>query len=857
MYQFKVNGKEVQTERDMSLMKFLREELGMTSVKNGCAEGTCGTCSVLIDGKLMKACVQKTSKLEGKSIDTLEGFSALEKKIYAYAFDICGAVQCGFCTPGMLVATKALLDVNPSPSREECTQAIRGNICRCTGYVKIIDAMLMTADLLKKGEAPEEFQETGVGRPVLKVDGRSKALGAPLYVDDMSLPGMIYGKALRTPAPRALIKSIDIEEAKKVEGIVGIILAQDVPGTINCGHLVRDWPALIRAEETTRYVGDSLALVAGETEEAVEEALKQIKVDYEELTPITSPMEAMAPDAPPLHEKGNLLSFQQLKRGNAEEALANSRYIAEYHFETPFTEHAFLEPECAIANPTGEGVEVITSDQGVFDDRREIANLLGIAHEQVRIKAAYVGGGFGGKEDMSVQHHAALLAYLLKRPVKVRLSRQESLMVHPKRHPMYMDFKLGCDENGTLTGLHARIISDTGAYASLGGPVLQRACTHAAGPYNYQNVDIEGRAYYTNNVPAGAFRGFGVTQSLFALESCLNDLARQANLDGWEIRRRNALKPGDEMPNGQIADESTAYLETLEAVKDEFYRYEQDEAHYVGIASALKNAGIGVGIPDIGRCIVEVQGDEVYVGSSASDMGQGIHTVMKQIFCETTGFPGSRVTVGRPDTDKTPNSGTTTASRQTVFTGEATRMAALEFKKALEAAGGDLSALSGQSFLGEYSFASDAMGSDKPNPVSHVAYGYAAQLVILDNDGKVIKVVSAHDMGRAINRTGVEGQIEGGVVMGLGYALTEDFKTVNSRPQVKFGTLGLLRSTQIPEIVPVLIEKNKNELAYGSKGIGEIVVIPSAPACQNAYFKKDGIFRTSLPLENTFYRKAK
>lgn len=856
MYQFKVNGNPVQTERDVDLMTFLRETLGLASVKNGCGEGTCGACSVLVDGRLVKACVQKTSKMDGKSIDTLEGFSKLEKEIYAYAFDKAGAVQCGFCTPGMLVATKALLDVNPDPDRDACTQAIRGNICRCTGYVKIIDAMLLTAKLLRLGQLPEDEAHAGVGKNVRKVDARAKALGEPVYTDDIQLPGMLHAKALRTPAPRALINALDVSAARQAPGIAAVFLAEDIPGEVNCGHLVKDWPALIRVGETTRYVGDSLALVVGETEDAVRDALKLIRVDYEELTPVTSPTEAMADGAPLIHEKGNLLSTQKLQRGDADKAIRESKYVAEYHFETPFTEHAFLEPECAVAYPLEDGVEVITSDQGVYDDRREIAGLLGLDPEKVRIKAAYVGGGFGGKEDMSVQHHAALCAWLLKKPVKVRLSRAESLIVHPKRHPMYMDFKLGCDETGKLTGLIARIDSDTGAYASLGGPVLQRACTHAAGPYNYQDVDIQGRAWYTNNVPCGAFRGFGVTQSIFALECCLNDLARQTGLDGWEIRRRNALEPGDVMPNGQIADDSTAYREALEALKDDFYRYETDPNYHVGIASALKNAGLGVGVPDTGRAIVRVEDGIVHLGSSASDMGQGIHTVMKQIFCETTGLPADKVLVGKPDTHRTPNAGTTTASRQTVFTGEATRRAALDFKIALDEAG-SLEELNGQTFLGEYSFASDPMGSDKANPVSHVAYGYAAQLVILDDQGKVVKVVSAHDMGRAINPQGVEGQIEGGVVMGLGYALTEDFKTVNARPQVKFGTLGLLRSTQIPEIVPILVEKNQAELSYGSKGIGEITVIPSAPACQNAYFKKDGRFRTTLPLEDTFYRKAK
>ena len=861
MYSFKVNGKEIHTEKDISLMKFLREELNLVSVKNGCSEGFCGTCSVLLDGRLMKSCVLKTSKLEGKSVHTLEGFSPLEKNVYAHAFEKMGAVQCGFCTPGMIVAAKALIDAKPNPTREECSAAIKGNICRCTGYVKIVDAMMYAAELIRTGTDPLRIDagrpvDSGVYRDVIKVDAKAKALGEGVYVDDLKMDGMLYGKALRTKYPRARVLSIDTSAASALPGVAAVLTAGDIPGLRNCGHLVKDWPAMIMAGEETRYVGDSVALVAAESEDILQQALDLIKVDYEELTPISDPFEALKEDAPKLHDKGNLLSFQQLKRGDAETALKNSQYTVKYSFSTPWTEHAFLEPECALAYPMADGVEVITSDQGVYDDRREIASLLGIDAEKVRIRAAYVGGGFGGKEDMSVQHHAGLLAYVLKQPVKVRLTRAESLIVHPKRHPMFMDFELGCDDKGHLTGLKARIVSDTGAYASLGGPVLQRACTHAAGPYNYQNVDIEGRAAYTNNVPCGAFRGFGVTQSLFAMESCLNALAAKAGLDPWEMRRRNALKPGDIMPNGQIADDTTAYLETLEAVKSDYYKYLNDDNYYVGIASALKNAGLGVGVPDTGRCELQVIDGVVHIRSSASDMGQGIHTVMLQVFCQTTGLTAADALVEKPDTALTPNSGTTTASRQTVFTGEAVRLASLDLKAALGETGA-LSALNGRKFFGEYAFKSDPMGSDKPNPVSHVAYGYATQVFVLDRAGKVVKVIAAHDMGRAINPKGTEGQIEGGVVMGLGYALTETFRNENSVPKFKFATLGLFRSTEVPEIETRLIQASENDLSYGAKGIGEIVVVPAAPALQNAYFQKDGVFRTSLPLEDTFYRKKK
>ena len=575
-----------------------------------------------------------------------------------------------------------------------------------------------------------------------------------------------------------------------------------------------------------------------------------MKVEYEELEGLFTIEEAMADGAPLIHSKpNNVLVREVLKRGDYEGALLNSKYKVTNVYETPATEHAYLEPESALAMPDGNGgIEIHTSSQSVYDEQREIARLLGLEKDQVRVKSAYVGGGFGGKEDMSVQHHAALLAYVLKKPVQVTLSRQESINVSTKRHPMKIEMTTCCDENGILTGMKCKIYADTGAYASLGGPVLQRACTHAAGPYNYQNIDIEGMAVYTNNPVGGAFRGFGVTQSAFAIESNINQLAELIGISPWEMRYRNAIRPGQVLPNGQIADEGTALVETLEAVKEEYFNNE-----IVGIACAMKNSGVGVGLPDIGRCRLTVQDGKVRIRTSAACIGQGMGTVCMQILCETTGLTTDKIVVDSPDTGITPNSGTTTASRQTVFTGEATRVASLELKKQLETK--TLEELEGWDYEGQYSGITDKMGSDKPNPVSHVAYGYATQIVILDKDGKVQKVTAAHDIGHAINPKALEGQIEGGVVMGLGYGLTEIMPVEKGIPKVKFGTLGLFRATNIPEIKTVIVEKNKAELAYGAKGVGEIVVIPTAPALQNAYFKYDGEFRTSLPLQKTAYKR--
>jgi len=854
MYLLNVNGKDYQVEKDKSLMDFLRDDLGLISVKNGCNEGACGACSVLMDGKAVRSCVLKVSKCQGKKIITVEGLSDREKEVYSYAFARSGAVQCGFCTPGLIIGAKALIDKNNNPTLEEVKKSIRSNICRCTGYSKIEEAILMAAEILRNNqEIPKEEEEIGIGRDIIRGDARKKALGQARYADDIVVEGMVYGKAIRPPYARCRVLSINKEKALKLDGVIGVYTAEDIPGERYIGHLKQDWPVLIAVGETTRYIGDAICLVVAETKEILEEACKLVEIEYEKLEPVTSPREAAAKDAPLIHDDGNLLSRQQLKRGNVEEAFKKAAYISEHTYFTPFTEHAFLEPECAIGIPDDDGVLVITGGQGIYDEYREITRMLGLEPGKVRIQSAYVGGGFGGKEDMSVQHHAALLAYLTKRPVKVKLTRQESINVHPKRHAMEIYMKVACDEKGKLLGMKARIISDTGAYASLGGPVLQRACTHAAGPYNYQNIDIVGEAYYTNNPPAGAFRGFGVSQSCFAMECALNELAEMVGISPWEIRYINAIRPGQVLPNGQIADEGTALVETLEAVKEIYEEASRDENKYVGIACAMKNTGLGVGVPDIGRCNLKVEGGIVKIQSSAADMGQGIQGVLKQVVCEVTGLLSNRVFVEMPDTKYTPNSGTTTASRQTVFAGEAARLAALKLKEALKTK--SLEELEGEEFKGEYSFVSDPMGSDKPNPVSHVAYSYATQVVILNKEGIVEKVLAAHDVGRAINPTAVTGQIEGGVVMSLGYALTEDFPLKDGVPQAKFGTLGLFRATEAPEIECILVEKNPPDLAFGAKGIGEIASIPCAPAVQNAYFKKDGKFRVRLPLEDTAYRK--
>ena len=851
MVAFYVNNQLYQVEGDSKLLPFLRDVCKCKSVKDGCSEGACGTCHVLIDGKPTKACIPTLSRLDGKHILTVEGLSDEEKELYAYAFAEAGAVQCGFCIPGMVICTKALLDVNDNPTRQDAAYALRNNICRCTGYKKIIDAVLIAARIKREGKGvPKKEFTWKLGERVHRVDAREKTLGYGEYVDDMEVEGMIYASAVRARYPRARVLSIDTAAARALAGVVGVYTAADIPGSVKVGHLVKDWDTMIPVGECTRYLGDAVAIVAAETKEALEEAKKLVQVEYQVLPFVSSPYEAMKEDAPKLHEGGNLLAHKHASRGNADAAIAASKYVYTEKFTTPYTEHAFLEPECAIAMPYEDGVLIYSSDQGTYDTQHECAGMLGLPNEKVRVVNKLVGGGFGGKEDVSVQHHAALVAWLARRPVKVKLTRQESIVIHPKRHPMDMEFTVGCDENGIIQGVKATVISDTGAYASLGGPVLERACTHAAGPYNYQNFEIDGKAYYTNNPPAGAFRGFGVTQTCFGMEMMLTKLAEMVGISPWEIRYRNAIRPGQELPNGQIVDQSTGLAETLEAVKDVF-----ESSPYAGIACAMKNAGVGVGIPDTGRVILGVTGGKLHIRSGASCIGQGLGTVLVQMVVEQTGLNRQDIVYDAANTVNAPDSGTTSGSRQTLVTGEAARRACELLNKDL--AGHTLAELEGREYYGEYLAKTDPLGADVPNPVSHVAYGYATQVCILGEDGKMQKIVAAHDVGRAVNPLSVEGQIEGGVVMSAGFALTEQYALKDCVPMSKYGTLGLFRAHQAPEVESIIVEKPGLNVACGAIGIGEITSIPTAPAIAGAYYRLDGKYRTSLPLTETPYGRKK
>ena len=916
-YRLLINGEEHVTCENKSILRYLRDDLHLTSVKDGCSEGACGTCTVIVDDRAVKSCVLTTKLAVGHTITTIEGLSEEEREAFVYAFGTAGAVQCGFCIPGMVLAGAALIRRCPDPTSTQIAEAIRGNVCRCTGYKRIIVGIKKAAAVLRGEEtidpSIEAGESYGVGEQIFRTDVRAKVLGTGQYPDDLDerdFPGLTIASAVRSKYPRARVVSIDTEKARALPGVVGVLTAADVPVN-QVGHLIQDWDVMIAEGDITRCVGDAIALVVAKDRKTLERAKKLVKVEYEELEPVRNIDEAAAPDAPIIHDsfnafgnhvvlKNNICQQRHVTRGDAKAALAASAYTVTDTFVTPFTEHAFLEPECAVAAPYKNGVKIWSTDQGAYDTRKECAHMLGwdAEPERVVVQTMFVGGGFGGKEDVSIQHLAALAAYKLNVPVKCFLTREESLAFHPKRHYMRGTFTLGCDESGHFTGMDCEINFDTGAYASLCGPVLERACTHSVGPYKYQNTDIRGYGYYTNNPPAGAFRGFGVCQSEFALESLIDVLAEKVGIDPWQIRYINAIEPGAVLPNGQIADCSTALKETLEAVKDAYYAH----PGRAGIACAMKNAGVGVGLPDKGRCNIRVENGVAVVYAATSDIGQGCNTVFTQDVAEACGLPRRCIANGECSTENAPDSGTTSGSRQTVVTGEAVRGAAFLLRDAMLAyergeevpqgqvrAGGDgktfhfedgreyavpaeeltpgharvaadpvaaLAALEGREFYYEYFEPTDKLGADVPNAKSHICYGFATHVCILDDDGRAVEFYAAHDSGRVINPIAIQGQIEGGVLMGMGYALTEDFPLKDCVPQAKYGELGLFRADAIPEIHAIYVERDEQlPVAYGGKGIGEIATIPAAPAVQNAYRAFDGKLRPELPMRDTFYTR--
>ena len=642
-------------------------------------------------------------------------------------------------------------------------------------------------------------------------------------------------------------------------GVVAVVTAADVPGDRVVGLISHDWPVFVAEGETTRFVGDVLAAVAARTRRQARAAAALVEVEYDVLEPTVDPFAALAPGAPAIHARGNLLETSVVRRGDAAAALATAAHVVRERFTTSAVEHAFLEPEACLAAPgAGPGeptLRLFSQGQGAWDDRRQVASLLGLPEEAVRVTQVATGGAFGGKEDLSVQGQAALLARVTGLPVLLSLARHESLRLHPKRHAITLDYEVGCDADGRLVAVRARIVGDTGAYASVGAKVLERAAGHACGAYRVPNVDVEARTVYTNNPPAGAFRGFGVPQATFAMDGCLDRLAERVGLDGWEIRWRNALRTGDRFGTGQLLGPGVGLEKTLLAVRDAYRG-----ARVAGIACGAKNVGIGNGMVERGRAILRPEADgTLTLWHSWTEMGQGVHTVFAQIVAEEVGVHPEAVRV-LVDTEQELDTGETTASRATTLGGQAVADAARRLRAALDAMrpGGLPQDLAGREFAGEFVVDwTTALGEGVTDPVTHLAYGWATQVVILDDEGRLARVVAAQDVGRVMNPTLLEGQVEGGVHMGLGMALTEAFVTEGGVPvSDTLKSLGIIPAASMPPVEVIAIEEAQPEGPYGAKGAGEAVLVPTPAAVAGALHAFDGRWRAALPMRDSAAARA-
>ncbi len=829
------------------LLAALREELDITSPKDGCSPtGQCGCCTVFVNGKAVVSCQTPLSKVAGGTVTTLEGVDEEERSRYSQAFAACGGLQCGFCIPGIVVRAKAQVDKKGAAlQRSDMAKHLGAHLCRCTGYVKILDAIEMVA----RGEVPVLVNPGGVGTNTVKYEAEALALGDRGYVDDIRIPGMLHAALVFTQHARADITAIDATAALQMPGVRAVFTAADISGEIMVGIIYKDWPVMIPIGGRTSYAGDVLAIVVAQTRDEARAATQLVDVQYTVHTPLTDPVAAISSSEIAVWKTdNNILSTSRYKRGDTQIAMSASAHVVEETFVTQRIEHAFLEPESTVAVPSNDGksMHVYSGGQGIWDDRNDIAKVLNLDNSQVTVELVSNGGAFGGKEDMSNQAHAALSAWLLQQPVKCTLSREESLLMHAKRHPITMHYTASCDAVGKLTALHVRAIGDSGAYASVGMKVLERMAGHASGPYEVPNIDVEAIAVRTNNPVCGAFRGFGANQAQFAMEGVMDRLAAKAGIDGWTMRQRNVIMPGRVWGPGQIMDDGClGASECLTAIKPA-YDKARAAGKAIGLGLGLKNSGLGNGFKEINRAVIRFKEDgRVEVRHGWTEMGQGINTVALQVAVHELGIDGNLIDV-IVDTTRELGFGQTTGSRGTLMGAGAVKDACDAAKAANRAVGVD--------HFGEYRVDwTNKLGEPGvDNPIIHSTFGYAAQLVIIDREtSKIERVVAAHDVGKAVNPQLCEGQIEGSVHMGLGYALSEDFPSdpLTGFPiNMTLRSLKILRPKDVPPIDVILVESPQPNSPYGIKGVGEIGLVPTAGAVAAAFYDLDGTWHTTLPM---------
>ncbi len=889
------------------------------------------------------------------------------------AFVLHGATQCGYCTPGFIMQVKTLLDTNSDPTDDEIKHCLKDTYCRCTGYASILTAIKAAAEQMRTGRLPlPQLPLTAdaldaVGQPLPRPDAIAKVTGQALYTDDFLFEGMLHGATLRSAHPHARILSIDASGALAMPGVHTVLTHADVPGDLRHGLVEYDWPVFAGGAYPARYVGDPIALVVADSNEQAHAALAGVRVEYEVLPAVTDPVDARLPDAPVLHPDrptGNLLKHIKVRHGDVEEGFAQAEVIVERTYRTPMTEHAFLEPECSLAVPAGwedpqhglhDKLTIYVGSQIPYADRHQVARCLGLPEEKVRVKGTVMGGGFGGKEDIAGQAHAALAAVVTGRPVKVLYTREESLRFHPKRHATLIRIKTGARRDGVITAVEAELYGDSGAYASLGEKVMTRATTHATGPYVVGSAKIDCYAMYTNNAPCGAFRGFGVTQSAFAVESNMDMLAAQLGMDPVTLRRINGMTVGTTTATGQLLRHSVGLMECLARVEDEIRRQQEEmgwltaaaqgnghpaeqslwaprridnKAYAWGIAAGYKNTGLGGGAPDKAEAEVEVfVNGTASIRTSSAEMGQNLVGVLAACTAEELGLPFRNVHVLVMDTDLAPDGGPTTASRQTFVSGNAARLAARSMREriqtvlaekfdvppevidfheglayvdesrlaAVQEATGDITDAGQRNGQSNGHANGQANGKHKPQgPLTrtisfaeavklmidegrspklryeywapktqplgtggdmHVAFSYAVHAALVSVDvqtGEVAveRVVSAHDVGRAINPLSLSGQIEGGIVMGLGNALTEHYVEENGVPWTRhLGQYKMPGIKHAPSMTNFVIEHAVPDGPYGAKGVGEISSIPISPAITNAIWNAVGVRCLALPVD--------
>ena len=874
----------------------LRKDLGLTGTKVGCDAGDCGACTILIDGEQRYACLTAIGQLEGHEILTVEGLAKNgDLNLLQQAFLDEGAAQCGICTPGMLMAAKSLLDRTPKPTEKQVLEALSGVLCRCTGYTKIVEAVLKARQTSLE---PVDEAGTAVGSRMAKVDGKQKLTGEEIYSADHAPEDSLWLRTIRSPHPRAKFTLNQPENAlRNNPGLVKIFTSEDITGNNGFGIYphIKDQPVL--AEGHVRFRGEAVIALVGERESVESVSEEDLGLTWEPLEAIRGWDMALSGKLKPVQSEivDNILAEGFLKKNDVDKAFADSFVVAEGDWTTSAVEHGYIEPEAGFARKVGQRLEIFVCTQSPYMDQTEVAQFLGLEPEQIRIIPSAVGGGFGGKLDISVQPLVALAAWILDRPVRCIYTRPESMVSTTKRHPVQMSAKAGCSKDGKLTAYEYHGDFNTGAYASWGPTVADRVPIHCSGPYFVPNVLAKTRALLTNESPSGAFRGFGTPQAAIANDALLDELAEKIGMDALEFRIKNALRKGDRTPTNQLLEKSVGQVECLESLKSRWRKWRKEAEIFnqnntnikrgVGCGSAWYGCGnTSLSNPSTIRVGINGKG-KLTLYNGAMDIGQGANTIMVQICSDALGLPASQFEYVMGDTDLTADAGKTSASRQAFVSGKATQLAGenlrlqiIQLSEASENANlrleqnknvgsgklivedeaGEhvivladiLPQSNGDVLIGEGMFDPPTTTLDENGQGSpYATYGFGAHIAEVEVDillgtTKVLRMAAAHDLGKTINPTQVEGQIQGGIAQGLGMALMEEYIQCVSENLHDYlmPTVG-----DMPEIDIILIEDPEPLGPYGAKGIGEHALIPTAPAILAGIKHATGVSIRHLP----------